>query len=262
MTPTRRRIRPVTRQRKDDRDEKVTLGSTQDMQSESAGPLRHLGELDDLEIAEGAPDPRGWDVIGANGEKVGKVAELLVDTGAMKVRYLEVELEKDVAEDSTRNRSVNAADVRDRTDIDDEPFRHVLVPIGAAHLDDDEDQVRLDERAANIVGIPGYRPGSLTRDYETGVLGRLGAGSRGRADDLPTGTRRADAGQGDFYDGEHFDDRSFLGRRRTVRNDESYLSRTGTSRARDNVVGRGPLASDAASPPLDARPGGVGDPRL
>ena len=68
-----------------------------------------LKELDDFKVAKGDPDVRGWDVIAADGTEVGEVEELLVDTAALKVRYLDVELDKDL---------VNAKD------------RHVLVPIG------------------------------------------------------------------------------------------------------------------------------------
>lgn len=74
-------------------DRQVSYDSTSSMKGTSGGKLRHLDDLDDVEITDGEPDPRGWDVKTPDGEKVGEVAGLLVDTGAMQVRYLELKLE-------------------------------------------------------------------------------------------------------------------------------------------------------------------------
>lgn len=246
----------MKRDRSDDRDEVVTLGNTRDMQSTSAGSLRHLDDLDDVKISDGAPDVRGWEVKGSDGEKLGKVADLLVDTGAMKVRYLEVRLDKDVAKEVGRAEAPHAEGVRGRDEDDMEPYRHVLVPIGAAHLDDDADEVHLGPAAEAMVGIPSYRRGSLTRDYETGLVGSF---TRSPAD--REGSARQESG--DFYSGSHFDDRGFMGRRRPVREDMSYLStKSGTARASGTLAGGGPLLSDAPGPQLAPRPGSVGDSRL
>src|SRR5947207_3542674 len=56
----------------------------------SVTPLR---SLHNYRIAEGDPDVRGWEVIGAEGLKIGEVDDLLVDTKALKARYLEVALD-------------------------------------------------------------------------------------------------------------------------------------------------------------------------
>lgn len=245
----------MKRDKSDDRDEVVTLGNTRDMQSTSAGSLMHLTDLDDVKVSDGAPDVRGWEVKGADGEKVGRVADLLVDTGAMKVRYLEVELEKDVARAAGRTEAPHAEGVRGREDDDLEPFRHVLVPIGAAHLDDASDEVRLGAAAEALVGIPSYHRGSLTREYERGLVGSYTSAPADRA----ATTEEA----GDFYARSQFDDRGFLGRRRPVREDMSYLStKSGRARASGTVAGGGPLMTDSGGPRLDPRPGGVGDSRL
>ncbi|HEU0013127.1 MAG TPA: PRC-barrel domain-containing protein, partial [Longimicrobium sp.] len=74
-----------------------------------------LGQLDDFRVAEGDPDVRGWEVRASDGRKIGEVDELLVDTGAMKVRYLDVD--------------VDDAVLGDRQD------HHVLIPIGYARLE-------------------------------------------------------------------------------------------------------------------------------
>jgi photosynthetic reaction center H subunit len=52
-------------------------------------PMRIAPEF---EIEPRDPDPRGMDVIGADGERAGKVTELWVDRGEPQIRYLEVEV--------------------------------------------------------------------------------------------------------------------------------------------------------------------------
>src|SRR5919201_3039830 len=102
------------------------------------GGLVLLSDAKDLKVAEGNPDVRGWDVLAADGTEVGEVKDLLVDPGAMKVRYLVVELDKEVA------------------GTDD---RRVLIPVGAARLDDDDDKVLLQGMALQaLAGLPPYMP--------------------------------------------------------------------------------------------------------
>jgi sporulation protein YlmC with PRC-barrel domain len=186
------------------RDERVSLGDTDDMRGASAGALGHLSELDHFEIADGEPDIRGWEVKASDGRKVGEVADLIVDTGAMKVRYIELKLDEEVAEEASRP----GDDLNPRS----EPLRHVLVPIGAARLDDD-DEVRLSRRATEIAGIPAYERGGMSRDYEREVLRRCAAG--GQVD------RSHD--ERDFYSSSWFDDSSFFGSRRRGRERTSFL---------------------------------------
>ena len=83
-----------------------------------------LGQLDDFRVAEGDPDGRGWEVLASDGRKIGEVDELLVDTAAMKVRYLDVDLDVD---------DVVLSGGHDR---------HVLIPIGYARLERDRDRAR------------------------------------------------------------------------------------------------------------------------
>lgn len=109
-----------------------------------------LGQLDDFKVAEGDPDVRGWEVLSSDGKKIGEVDELLVDTGAMKVRYLDVDVDRGMVAGGTD--------------------RHVLIPIGYARLDQDRDCVMVDALAsADLGGVPSYDQGPLTRDFETSV---------------------------------------------------------------------------------------------
>ena len=153
--------------------------------------LARLDELDDFEIAEGDPDIRGWSVVGTDGRSAGEVKELIVDTAAMKVRYMVVELDRQQA---------GAAG------------RQVLVPIGTARLDDDRDKVLLGEGIL-LASLPAYHRGELTREDERSLLGQYGGTAPSSKDD-------------DFYAREHFEDRGFWGRRREGRDDSDYLVRS------------------------------------
>ena len=202
----------------DRRDTRASLGDTDDMRSVSVGSLRHLDELDDVEIAEGEPDIRGWEVTGADGRTLGEVVDLLVDTGAMKVRYVEVKLDNDVAEEARRP----GDDLNPRS----EPLRHVLVPIGAARLEDANDEVILGSRAAEIAGLPAYRRGELSRDYESEVLRCYDGGAA-------SGRR---SGESDFYSDRRFDDTSFFGTRRRGREGSSYFRSSADRSSRRHAV--------------------------
>jgi photosynthetic reaction center H subunit len=108
--------------------------------------LARVGELSDYEVADHHPDVRGWDVVASDGQKIGDVKDLVADTTAMKVRYLDVELDSDYrrADDESR----------------------VLVPIEHARLIEDDDVVRLDAVASHQArDIPSHR-GTFDREYE------------------------------------------------------------------------------------------------
>ena len=57
------------------------------------GNLRPLSELGSYAIEKGDEDPRGWTVVTSQGTRIGQVDDLIVDTQAMKVRYLVVDLD-------------------------------------------------------------------------------------------------------------------------------------------------------------------------
>jgi len=153
------------------------------MANNEAQGLARLDELDDFKVAEGDPDVRGWDVVAADGRKIGEVEHLIADTRAMRVRYLEVELDQDV----------RAAGEE----------RNALLPIGSVRLDDERDQVLVTSlSSAEFTSFPAFaRGGAISRDYETSVTGRF-AGGMGAAATAATATDRDD----DFYSGEHFDE--------------------------------------------------------
>ncbi|HEV2736350.1 MAG TPA: DUF2382 domain-containing protein [Longimicrobiaceae bacterium] len=172
-----------------------------------------LDQLDDFKVADGDPDVRGWEVVASDGRKIGEVDQLLVDTAAMKVRYLDVDVDNDLVAGSS-----------------DTSDRHVLIPIGYARLDEESDRVIVDQLASSdIVGLPEYTHGPITRDFEssvrsrfdtgytTGATGAAGLASTGAADT----TRDTD---NDFYSHDLYDDNRFYGARRTLEGDEARLT--------------------------------------
>jgi uncharacterized protein (TIGR02271 family) len=103
-----------------------------------------LNSLDGWKVADGEPDIRGWEVVSSDGHRIGKVDDLLVDTTANKVRYVDVDL------------------------TDDQ--RHVTVPVGYARLDRDDNRVMMDSLGTEqLRGLPAYEHGRVTRDYEDQV---------------------------------------------------------------------------------------------
>lgn len=111
-----------------------------------------LSELDDFKVADGAPDVRGWDVVGDGGRKVGEVKELLVSPEERRTRYLCVEL------DGSSGRT--------------------LVPIGAARLDDEHDRVIVPSSVlSSVQGMSGYTGGAPSPMYERSLRDKLGIGA-------------------------------------------------------------------------------------
>jgi hypothetical protein len=176
--------------------------------------LVHLDDMADLQVADGDPDIRGWDVRTADGEKIGTVKDLIVDTGLMKVRYIEASINKDV---------LNASD-----------DRHVLIPIGSARLDDDEDDVYLSSSIVDPRTLPPYDRKALSREYEValrerfpGTTGAFGdAGTNRASTDRQATAPLADQRQrddDDFYRDDLYDDARFFGQRRRGREGSNYI---------------------------------------
>jgi hypothetical protein len=145
--------------------------------------LRRMKEVeDDYKVADDDPDVRGWDVVDSTGDKIGEVDELIVDTEAMKVRYLEVEVDDDFS---------------------NEDDYHILLPIGSATLDHSNKNVMVTTlNSGSLANYPAYRGEAISRDYEHKLLSALSPGYN-------AGNRTNDR----FYEGEHFDTGRFYGSR-------------------------------------------------
>jgi hypothetical protein len=176
------------------------------------GRVAPLDDLDDFKVADNEPDPRGWKVRSSDNKTVGKVKNLIADSGAMKVRYLEIDLDK---------KELN---------LDDD--RRVLAPIGAARLNDDDDVVVIDRPSTDFAALPEYKKDKWNRNYENELRS---AWSRGGTTRSTSTTAGSDA---DFYAHEHFNDRNFFGNRRTGRENEAYIARSGSEMGRRNPESR------------------------
>lgn len=170
-----------------------------------------LSEATEYALNERMPDVRGWAVETSEGETVGRVRELIVDRAAGRARYLEVELSPEFAGHEARR---------------------ILVPVGLAEVDPDEDVVRvLTVTAGTVSGLEAYSGGVLTREYEVrlrrSVLGALEA-------------EPAEGGRDRFYEHEHFDERRLLAGRRSGGEEEggtdfSYLLGVGGAMTSEDV---------------------------
>ncbi|HEV7330293.1 MAG TPA: PRC-barrel domain-containing protein [Flavisolibacter sp.] len=159
---------------------------------------RRLQELDrsDFEIVEGEPDIRGWDVKNSSGKKIGEVEELIVDAQKKKVRYMVVDMDDN------------------ELDLDD---RRVLIPIGLAELDKEDDDVLLPSiTAEQLRALPRYDEDQLDEEVERKICSTLGRKQetmryypqnsdelKGRQTTAQTQTPEEDY---DFYRHEHFND--------------------------------------------------------
>ena len=142
--------------------------------------LRRLRDLTDFEVADNNPDVRGWTVRGSDGQVLGAVHELIVDPEALKVRYLDVELDG-------------------RFQIN-EHENHILLPVGAASLDEEGDNVFVPAlNAESVLSYPPYVEIQITREYEQAMLHALGQESA--------------AANPRFYEQESFDTSRFYTRR-------------------------------------------------
>jgi uncharacterized protein (TIGR02271 family) len=148
-------------------------GTSAGGRSAGGSHLGRLRDMDDYKVADGYPDITGWDVKASDGTKIGEVKDLVVDTQAMRARYVDVELDRSVTELAR-----DAATPGDQSDD-----RHVLLPIGDVRLDDAHDDVLVDGYTVAQIGALPRHGGHLTRDYETslrsGLTGAAGAAGAG-----------------------------------------------------------------------------------
>jgi sporulation protein YlmC with PRC-barrel domain len=132
-----------------------------------------MSEAKDFRVRGDEPDLRGWNVFGADGERVGKVADLLVDPAAMKVAYLDVDLHEDL---------YNLKD-----------DRHVVVPAAAVDLRERGQDVWVrDLSATDIARLPAYHGGVV----DPVVMGRVADAFQGRG--------RRETGDGRVVEGERY----------------------------------------------------------
>jgi uncharacterized protein (TIGR02271 family) len=161
----------------------------------ASSDLQRLKDADDFDVAEGYPDIRGWEVKTPDGQTFGKVDDLIVSISEMRVRYVDVDVD----------RSIRDA-MRDAVTPDREEEGHALIPIGAVELDDARDDV-IATGLGDLAAYPRYSGRDITRTYETSIRDRLGVGA--------TGT--AQSGSSNFYDHDYYEDHRAYAKRRPAR---------------------------------------------
>jgi uncharacterized protein (TIGR02271 family) len=114
---------------------------------------------------------RGWTVAGSGGAELGKVDDLLVDTGSMSARYLVVTLSGGARGKTTTGTShmdataVGAGTYGTRADAPGSvPSEPVLVPVSRARIDDRNNRVHLDSTGEGLAQLPRYT-GRVAHDY-------------------------------------------------------------------------------------------------
>jgi sporulation protein YlmC with PRC-barrel domain len=168
--------------------------------------LRPLHKLSNFKVSDNNLDVRGWEVVGSDGRRIGKVDDLIVDQTLMKVRYLDVDVDPNLL----------------LPDTDD---RHILVPIGAAHLDESSDEVRVTGlELAGLSRYPFYRGGEVTPDYEYRVLHAVTSPTTS----FMTTSSHTTPPDDQFYEQESFDDSRFY---QTRRQDDYLDQRSSTVNA-------------------------------
>jgi photosynthetic reaction center H subunit len=120
-----------------------------------------MREDNEFSIAEGDPDPRGYDVVGADGLIAGVVSDVWVDRSEFMIRYLEVEF---LAPDS---------------DPDNPTTKRVLFPMTFATVDSKRQRVWTDALlSTDFQKIPTTKAGvSITRLEEDKVMAFFSGGS-------------------------------------------------------------------------------------
>jgi stress response protein YsnF len=161
----------------------------------------------DFEVKDGDQDIRGWDVKDGNGRTIGEVDELLFDPSTRKVRYMIVDLDD------------NEFDIEEHD---------VLIPIGLAELDKDDDDVIIRNiTAEQLRSLPAYDEDHFTHEQENTIrnvfagMGGLGlAGAAAASTDKPVINSQRDSG---FYDHDHFDEEHLYRNRRQPAGDQQTI---------------------------------------
>lgn len=186
-----------------------------EIRNDGTDRLVPLSNTKDFKVAKDNPDVRGWRVVGSDGESLGVVKDLIVDTQELKVRYLSL-----------------AADRRFFSE-GYEPL--LLVPIGAAALDKKGNNVFVSNiDSKSITRYPTYQGGAITEDYEYSVLEankhpnernqRTTDSNLTQPDQQPVVAPRRISS--DFYQDDNFNDSRFYDSHRTNdRSDTAQISR-------------------------------------
>ncbi len=157
--------------------------------------LYYLDELSDYKVASDYPDVRGWKVTDAQDRVVGTVDDLLVNKKAERVVYLDVEVDEELIEEGHEPLDRKAGEgVHEFINEDGED--HLIIPIGLAWVDDDNNTVRCDSLDRNTFKKTKRfsKGGDIDRDYEVLVIQTY----------VPDSSSGVDQNDDKFYDRDEY----------------------------------------------------------
>jgi uncharacterized protein (TIGR02271 family) len=195
----------------------VTHDSADAETGDTLSRVAPLSQLDDYEVADGYPEIRGWDVRDATGRSIGYVYDLLADVATLRVRYMDVELDPEVAAGSADSR--------------------VLIPLERVDLDGGGEGVLLrGVEAADVYSLVPYARRGVARETV------LAAPSASIAADAPP--LAADAADSEVDRERHYDD-------------ERLFARSADVGLADDRIGSPPAEELRPIAPRDAHPADV-----
>jgi hypothetical protein len=129
--------------------------------------LYFLDDLSKYKVASDDPDVRGWEVIDAKDQKIGKVDRLLANKETKRVVYLDVEADQSVIEASEKVYDKPAGDGAHEF-LNESGENHFIVPIGMVSVDEENKKVRSTEITHDTFSqTKRVRKGAeIDRDYE------------------------------------------------------------------------------------------------
>jgi hypothetical protein len=134
--------------------------------------LYRLDELSDYKIASDYSDVRGWKIVDADNQTIGKIDNLWVNKDMRRVVYLDVKLDKRLLEDSRNEVRDVIANDNGKEFIYKEGDSHIIIPIGSVSINKDTKIVM-----ANSLGYDTFRntnrynrQDNFDREYERRVM--------------------------------------------------------------------------------------------
>lgn len=159
--------------------------------------LYRLDELSDYKVASNYSDVRGWELIDADNRKIGKVDNLIVNKATERVVYLDIEVNSDLIKEGHETYATPASEgIHEFLNKDGDD--HLIVPIGAVAIDDDNKKV-----ISNTINYETFAKSSrfgkgntIDREYEVKLL----TGYYPEDDKYPSDDEN-------FYNQRHFDNK-------------------------------------------------------
>ncbi|QSW88914.1 MULTISPECIES: PRC-barrel domain-containing protein [Flavobacterium] len=134
--------------------------------------LYRLDELSDYKVASNYSDVRGWKIVDADNRTIGKVDNLWVNKDMQRVVYLDVNVDKELIEDSKHEIHDTIANENTREFMYRDGDSHLIIPIGSVTINKDTKIVQ-----ANSIDYDTFRRTGryntqhhFDRNYERSVL--------------------------------------------------------------------------------------------